>query len=154
MSRIAVNTCLKALRAEKARPELRRADLSEEQESVLDWLSTTNEDLRPDRDVASREWVEKMLGQLKPLDRLVVSLMHLEGKSLEEVRHVTGWKPAGGEGSGLPGAGETEKSIQTLDAGGKSMTPVDEQLNRLIKAAQRSAAPRGRRPFPHSGRAY
>jgi RNA polymerase sigma-70 factor (ECF subfamily) len=91
VSRIAVNTCLKALRAEKARPELRRADLSEEQESVLDWLATTNEDLRPDRDLASRELVEKMLGQLKPLDRLVVSLIHLEGKSLEEVRQVTGW---------------------------------------------------------------
>ncbi len=91
VSRIAVNTCLKALRAEKARPELRRADLSEEQESVLDWLATTNEDLRPDRDLASRELVEKMLEQLKPLDRLVVSLMHLEGKSLEEVRQVTGW---------------------------------------------------------------
>jgi RNA polymerase sigma-70 factor (ECF subfamily) len=91
VSRVAVNTCLKALRAEKARPELRRADLSEEQESVLDWLATTNEDLRPDRDLASRELVEKMLEQLKPLDRLVVSLMHLEGKSLEEVRQVTGW---------------------------------------------------------------
>src|SRR5579863_6560699 len=51
VSRIAVNTCIKALRAEKARPELRRADLSEEQEGVLDWLATTNEDLRPDREL-------------------------------------------------------------------------------------------------------
>jgi RNA polymerase sigma-70 factor (ECF subfamily) len=91
VSRIAVNTCIKALRAEKARPELRRADLSEEQESVLDWLATTSEELRPDRDLASRELVEKMLGQLKPKERLVVSLMHLEGRSLEEVRQITGW---------------------------------------------------------------
>jgi RNA polymerase sigma-70 factor (ECF subfamily) len=91
VSRIAVNTCLKALRAEKARPELRRADLSEEQDTVLDWLATTSEDLRPDRDLAARELVEKMLEQLKPLDRLVVSLIHLEGKTLEEVRQVTGW---------------------------------------------------------------
>lgn len=31
VARIAVNTCIKALRAEKARPEVRRADLSEEE---------------------------------------------------------------------------------------------------------------------------
>ena len=91
VSRIAVNTCIKALRAEKARPELRRADLSEEEESVLDWLATTREDLRPDRDLASRELVEKLLGQLKPKDRLVIQLMHLEGRSLEEVKQITGW---------------------------------------------------------------
>ena len=40
VARITVNTCIKALRAEKARPELRRADLTEEQEQVLDVLVT------------------------------------------------------------------------------------------------------------------
>src|ERR1700743_3787798 len=49
VSRIAVNTCIKALRAEKVRPELRWADMSEEEEQVLDFLATTDEDLRPDR---------------------------------------------------------------------------------------------------------
>src|ERR1700722_3252941 len=49
VSRIAVNTCIKALRAEKARPELRRADMSVEEDEVLDILATTNEDLHPDR---------------------------------------------------------------------------------------------------------
>ena len=39
VSRIAVNTCIKALRAEKVRPELRWADLGEEESEVLDWLS-------------------------------------------------------------------------------------------------------------------
>src|SRR5580698_7482263 len=43
VSRIAVNTCIKALRAEKVRPELRHADLSEEEVEVLDWLATTDE---------------------------------------------------------------------------------------------------------------
>src|SRR5271168_2028288 len=72
VSRIAVNTCIKALRAEKVRPELRHADLSEEEVEVLDWLATTDEDLRPDRNTASRELVEKLLAQLKPKDRLVI----------------------------------------------------------------------------------
>jgi RNA polymerase sigma-70 factor (ECF subfamily) len=94
VSRIAVNTCIKALRAEKARPELRRADMSEEEDQVLDWLATTDEDLRPDRNVASRELVEKLLGQLKPQDRLVINLMNLEGRTIDEVKQITGWNEA------------------------------------------------------------
>jgi RNA polymerase sigma-70 factor (ECF subfamily) len=91
VSRIAVNTCLKALRSEKVRPELRHADLSEEEVEVLDWLATTDEDLRPDRSAASRELVEKLLSQLKPKDRLVINLMNLEGRTIQEVRQITGW---------------------------------------------------------------
>lgn len=91
VSRIAVNTCIKAFRAEKARPELRWADLGEEEAEVLDWLASTDEDIRPDRHLASRELVEKLLGQLKPKDRLVITMMTLEGRSIEEVREITGW---------------------------------------------------------------
>jgi RNA polymerase sigma factor (sigma-70 family) len=94
VSRIAVNTCIKALRAEKVRPEVRRADLSEQEEQVLDWLATTNEDLAPDRNMASRDLVERLLGQLKPKDRLVITLMNLEGRSIEETRQLTGWSQA------------------------------------------------------------
>lgn len=94
VSRIAVNTCIKALRAEKVRPELRWADLSEDEEQVMDWLVSTAEDLNPDRSLASRDLVEKLLGQLKPKDRLVINLMNLEGRTLEEVGQITGWNQA------------------------------------------------------------
>jgi len=94
VSRIAVNTCIKALRAEKIRPELRWADLSEEETHILDWLAASNDDLHPDRSLASRELVEKMLEQLKPKDRLVINLMNLEGRTIEEVSQITGWSQA------------------------------------------------------------
>jgi len=93
VSRIAVNTCIKALRAERVRPEVRWADLSEDETRVLDLLATTNEDLHPDRNAASRELAEKLLGQLKPKDRLVINLMTLEGRSIQEVCQITGWNP-------------------------------------------------------------
>src|SRR5882757_6522615 len=64
VSRIAVNTCIKALRAEKVRPELRWADLPEEAADVLDWLASTDDSLRPDRNVAARELTSKLLEQL------------------------------------------------------------------------------------------
>ena len=41
--------------------------------------------------MASRELVEQMLGQLRPEDRLVVTLLHLEGRSVEEIKVITGW---------------------------------------------------------------
>lgn len=94
VSRIAVNTCIKALRAEKVRPELRWADLSEEETQMLDWLATSDDDMHPDRNFASRDLVEKLLAQLKPKDRLVINLMNLEGRTLEEVRQITGWSQA------------------------------------------------------------
>jgi RNA polymerase sigma-70 factor (ECF subfamily) len=91
VSRIAVNTCIKALRAERVRPEIRWADLSDDETNVLDWLASTSEDLQPDRNFASRDLVEKLLGQLKPKDRLVINLMNMEGRSIEEVSQITGW---------------------------------------------------------------
>ena len=94
VSRIAVNTCIKALRAEKVRPELRWADLTEDETQALDWLACSDEDLSPDRSMGSRDLVERLLNGLKPKDRMVITMMHLEGRSIEEVRQLTGWNAA------------------------------------------------------------
>jgi RNA polymerase sigma-70 factor (ECF subfamily) len=91
VSRIAVNTCLNALQAEKVRPELRWADLSEEEEHVIQSLASTSEDLPPDQSLAARDLVDKLLAILKPNDRLLMKLLHLEGRSVAEVRQATGW---------------------------------------------------------------
>src|SRR5216110_717873 len=46
VSRIAVNTCLSQIEAEKVRPELRHADLSEEQQAVVENLAARPTNLR------------------------------------------------------------------------------------------------------------
>jgi RNA polymerase sigma-70 factor (ECF subfamily) len=91
VSRIAVNTCLNQISTERVRPELRWADLSEAEERVLQSLASTTDDLEPSHNLASRELVDKLLERLRPADRLVITLMHLEGRTVEEVRQVTGW---------------------------------------------------------------
>jgi RNA polymerase sigma factor (sigma-70 family) len=91
VSRIAVNTCLNQLKAEKVRPELRWADLSDEEQHVMETLASTGDDLDPSHELTSREIVDKLLGALEPADRLVVRLLHLEGRSLRDVQGVTGW---------------------------------------------------------------
>ncbi|MCX6916051.1 MAG: RNA polymerase sigma factor [Verrucomicrobia bacterium] len=91
VSRIAINTCLNQLAAEKARPELRWADLSEEQAQALEATTAAQAELDPTQNLASREIVEKLLAQLAPTDRLLMTLLHLEGRSVDEVRQITGW---------------------------------------------------------------
>src|SRR6201998_448148 len=61
VSRIAVNTCLSQIESERIRPELRHADLSEEEQAVVENLATSSDDLAPDRQLASRQLVEHLL---------------------------------------------------------------------------------------------
>ena len=91
LSRLAVRTCLDALRAEKRRPELRWSDLAEEQRSWLDFLRA-DEGTMPETEAASaRELIEWFLTQLNPDDRLVISMLDLQQKSVREIGLLTGW---------------------------------------------------------------
>ena len=90
VSRIAVNTCLSQIEAEKVRPELRHADLSEEEQAVVENLATSSDELAPDRQLASRQLVEHLLQLLKPVERLIIDLLYLQGRTVEEVHKITG----------------------------------------------------------------
>jgi RNA polymerase sigma-70 factor, ECF subfamily len=94
VSRIAVNTCINQIQAEKARPELREADLSEEQSAIIRNLATTADELAPDQSFASRQLVEHLMAALKPAERLVIDLLYLQQHSVAEIRRVTGWSGA------------------------------------------------------------
>ena len=94
VSRIAINTCLNQIESEKVRPELRYADLSEEEQAVVENLASSSEELAPDQRFASRQLVEHLLAALKPVERLAIDLLYLEGCSVEEIRKITGWSAA------------------------------------------------------------
>jgi len=91
VSRIAVNTCLNQIESEKVRPELRQADLSEEEQAVVENLAVSSEELAPDKRFASRQLVEHLLAALKPAERLVIDLLYLQGLSVAEIKKMTGW---------------------------------------------------------------
>ena len=91
VSRIAVNSCLNALRFEKCRPELRHADLGEDEVEVLEKvLSKDDATAHTDR-MAARELTDKMLATLAPKDRLIITMLDLEERSVEDIRRRTGW---------------------------------------------------------------
>ena len=91
VSRIAVNTCLNQIAAEKVRPELRRSDLSEEEEKVVENLAASADELAPDKRLAARQLLEHLLDMLKPAERLVLDLLYLQQRSVAEVQKITGW---------------------------------------------------------------
>src|SRR5213082_3529370 len=94
VARIAVNTCLNQIESERIRPEVRHADLSEEEQAVVENLASSSEELAPDQRFASRQLVEHLLAALKPVERLAIDLLYLQGRSVEEIRKITGWSAA------------------------------------------------------------
>ena len=103
VSRLAVRTCLDALRSERRRPEWRRADLTEREEEWLDFLldegaaaptagSAGGADATT---TAARELVELLMERLSAEDRLVLRLLDLEERSAAEVGQLTGWSSVG-----------------------------------------------------------
>jgi RNA polymerase sigma-70 factor (ECF subfamily) len=92
ISRIAVNTCLNALKAEKIRPEWRLGDFSEEIAAGIEQLAATEIDTAGNHDCdLARKLVTELIAQLSPEDRLVITLLHLEEKSVDEIHALTGW---------------------------------------------------------------
>ena len=92
ISRVAVNTCLNALKAEKIRPEWRLGDFSEEIAAGIEKLASTEVDTATHDDVKlAKKLVTNLIAQLSPEDRLVITLLHLEEKSVEEIHALTGW---------------------------------------------------------------
>lgn len=92
VSRLTVRTCLDALRAERSRPEWRMADLGEGETEWLDFLlSRQAEAPRHSETADARAIVVRLLAQLSPPDRLVLTLLDLEQRSTLEISQTTGW---------------------------------------------------------------
>ena len=91
LSRLAVRTCLDALRTERRRPQPADPPLSE---AAGEWLETLRgDDASPPIDdaLAARELVDALLASLPPKDRLVLTLLDMEERSVAEVSAITGW---------------------------------------------------------------
>jgi RNA polymerase sigma-70 factor (ECF subfamily) len=91
VSRIAVNSCLNSIRYEKSRPELRMADLGEDEAAVVQNLAADDGTLDASLGLAARDLVQRLVACLGPKDRLLVRLVYLENMSLQDASEATGW---------------------------------------------------------------
>jgi len=91
VSRLALTTCLDRLRAQKIRPEVRRADLTPEEADSFDaaWLTGSTPDAGDA--ISARDVVDKILSTLSPEDRTLILMVDLEGRSMQEISDLTGW---------------------------------------------------------------
>jgi RNA polymerase sigma-70 factor (ECF subfamily) len=90
VSRVALTTCLDQLRRQKVRPELRWADLSEEEQFVLESVAASEEPSGADAPWAL-ELLNRLLDQLPASDAWLLRRVELEQKTLAEVCAETGW---------------------------------------------------------------
>ena len=57
-------------------------------------MASKPDELSVSSSLASRELLEKLMERLDPKDRLVITLLHLEERSVDEIHQVTGWSRA------------------------------------------------------------
>jgi len=88
VARIAINASLHQIDYEAVRPESRMSDLSEEQEAALHNRPVAGDDAR-ERDYA-HEAIDLLLARLKPDERLIITLLHIEQRSTREISRMTG----------------------------------------------------------------
>ena len=97
LARVALTTCLDALRAQGRRPELRWADLSETEaaraQDALHQIYDEGSDAPPlfEDGRTAQALVETLLARLSPEDQTVLRLLDLEERSVAEIGQLTGW---------------------------------------------------------------
>ncbi|MBE2216370.1 MAG: sigma-70 family RNA polymerase sigma factor [Opitutaceae bacterium] len=91
VARITTLACLEHRRRAWVRRELRWSDLSEEQQAVLtaDPEAVVPNTVERPRDAAGL--VRQLLDTLPEKERLIITLLDLEGKSVAEICSLTGW---------------------------------------------------------------
>jgi RNA polymerase sigma-70 factor (ECF subfamily) len=95
VSRIAVNTCIDALRTRRRRQELRWSDLSP-QEAELVRNAAAGQSTGSQFEAASaRELAGKLLDALSAEDRVIVQMIDMEQQSVAEVARLTGRSATG-----------------------------------------------------------
>lgn len=90
-ARLALNVCRNRWRHQARRPELRWEDLAPAERAAAEAVFHTEAPLSAALDSDAHSLLLKLLATLPADDRLVLSLFHLEEKSLEDIAALLGW---------------------------------------------------------------
>jgi RNA polymerase sigma-70 factor, ECF subfamily len=92
LMRLAVRTCYDFLRGHQRNRESSFTELTDEENEWLDRFGAAPEEAPEDAD-AARQLVGRMLEELSPDARLVITLLEIEDRSIKEIAELTGWSP-------------------------------------------------------------
>lgn len=116
ISRVTINTCLNELRAEKRRPEWRLADFDLATSATIEKIARTESDIATVDDTReAKALLGRMLARLPADDRLLITLLHLEERSVEEIHALTGWSHASVRVRAFRARARMKKMIPQLD---------------------------------------
>ena len=90
LMRLAVRTCYDFLRGHQRNREASFSDISGPEEDWLDHFMSGSEAASEESD-AARQLVQRILEQLSPPARLVITLLEIEDRSVKEIAQLTGW---------------------------------------------------------------
>ena len=90
LMRMCVRTCYDFLRAHQRNRETTFSELSDEQS---DWLErfAGDPDNASENAEAARQLVQRVLEQLSPAARMVITLLEIEDRPIKEIAALTGW---------------------------------------------------------------
>jgi RNA polymerase sigma-70 factor, ECF subfamily len=91
LMRMAVRTCFDFLRGHQRNREHAFSELSD---SENDWLErfVTQPEAASEKADAARQLVQRVLEELSPSARLIITLLEIEDRSVKEIAELTGWK--------------------------------------------------------------
>lgn len=94
LARIATNTCINILRSAKRRPEYSISELTTEEDDWLEQKMTDVSDPKQssvENQLVAADLAEKLLEEISPDDRTVLTLVDGNELSIKEVAGMTGW---------------------------------------------------------------
>jgi RNA polymerase sigma-70 factor, ECF subfamily len=90
LMRMTVRTCYDFLRSHQRNRETTLTELSDPEVDWLERFAASPEDNSKNTD-AARALVERVMAQLSPEARLVITLLEIEDRSVKEISRLTGW---------------------------------------------------------------
>ena len=93
LMRLTVRICIDFLRGHQRNRELTFTELSPEEGDWLERVKAGPDDVRDDAD-AAKKLIQRVLEQLSPEARMVITLLEIEEKSVKEIAELTGWSTA------------------------------------------------------------
>jgi RNA polymerase sigma-70 factor (ECF subfamily) len=90
LMRLTVRTCYDFLRAHQRNRESAFSELSEPEDDWLERFTATPDSVDEHAD-AAKQLVERILAQMSPAGRLIITLLEIEDRSVKEIARLTGW---------------------------------------------------------------
>ncbi len=116
LMRLAVRTCYDFLRAHQRNRETTLTDLSDPEVDWLERFAAGPEDNSKNTD-AARALIERVMAQLSPEARLVITLLEIEDRSVKEIAQLTGWSVPLVKVRAFRARAQMKKILETLTKG-------------------------------------